>query len=62
VKICVTGVEVLNKKERWDETQFTKIDGKNQFASQLFHFVKFSVSVKHLMPCPIMPRPAILAP
>jgi hypothetical protein len=34
--IYVTGVEVLNKKERWDETQFTKIDGKTSLCHSYF--------------------------
>jgi len=52
VKIYVAAVEVLRKKERQDETQFTtKIGGKNYFRSQLFRFVKFSFSVKRwIMP------------
>ncbi len=46
MKKYVAPLEELRKKERWDETQFTtKIDGKFSFC-----FVKFSLSVKRLMP------------
>ncbi len=39
------------EKERQHETQFTtKIGMKNQFGSQLFHFVKFPFTVTCLMP------------
>jgi hypothetical protein len=51
VKKYVAAVEALGKKKRQDETQFTtKILWKSWFGSQLFHFVKFSFPVTHLMP------------
>jgi hypothetical protein len=52
VKIYVAPVEELRKKERGDETQFTtKIGGKISLGLSYFALVKFSFSVKRLMPC-----------
>jgi len=42
VKIYVTAVKALMKKERGDETQFTtKIGGKTSLGPPLFRFVEF---------------------
>jgi hypothetical protein len=51
VRIYVAAVEVLMKKERQNETQFTtKIARKTRYSgSQLFHFVKFSFPDTRLM-------------
>jgi hypothetical protein len=51
VKIYVTIVKALRKKERQDETQFTtKIGEKTSLGPNYFVFVKFSFPVKRLMP------------
>jgi hypothetical protein len=42
MKIYIAAVEVLRKKERGDETQFTiKIGGKTSLGPSYFVFVKF---------------------
>ncbi len=47
MKIYVTIVKAPTKKKKKDEIQFiTKIAEK----TSLFHFVKFSFSITHLMP------------
>jgi hypothetical protein len=43
VKIYVTWAEVLNKKERWDETQFIKIDGKTSLYHSYFILCKIFI-------------------
>jgi hypothetical protein len=44
-------VEVLKKKERQDETQFTtKIGRKTSLGPNYFVFLKFSFPVTHVMP------------
>jgi hypothetical protein len=51
VKIYVTAVKALRKKESQDETQFTtKIGGKTSLGPNYFLFVEFSFPLKRLMP------------
>ncbi len=51
VKIYVSAVEALRKKERGDETQFTtKIGGKTSLGLSYFVLCKISFPVPHLMP------------
>jgi hypothetical protein len=47
MNIYVTIVEVPMKKKKKDEIQFTIKIGEK---TSLFHFVKFSFSITHLMP------------
>ncbi len=57
MKIYVTIVKALRKKERQDETQFTtKIGEKTSLGPNYFVFVKFSFLVKLLIDALLYPR------
>ncbi len=50
---CGSSGGVQEKGEREDETQFTtKIGGKTQFGSQLFHLVEVSFPVTYVVMMP----------
>jgi len=61
VKIYVTAVEALMKKERQGETQFTtEIGGKTSLGPNYFVLQNFHSELR--VWCPVMPKLVVLAP